>query len=287
MAAFHYPPVGAHLQRAGCYLTSAGALTYRSGEAYPVEGHRKGFAFDWSKGRTIPDFAMVMILEGEGECEFRPGFTETMQSGDLLYLVPGRWHRYRPNHATGWREKWCCLSGSIVHGFVAAGWLPGECRRVPGGLLHQEEHRLDRLIGDVARDPDSNHPAWGMRALAILLQCLGQTMAKPAPAHPDPVIGAAIAFVENNLHRAVGVNDIAEFCRVERRTLERRFRVGGFGPVGQYLVTARIQRAESLLMDSSLSVKEIAFACGFGNAGRMIYDFRQHRGITPGRLRAV
>jgi transcriptional regulator GlxA family with amidase domain len=40
-----------------------------------------------------------------------------------------------------------------------------------------------------------------------------------------------------------------------------------------------------LLTETSMQIKEVAYACGFGGPQRMIYDFRRLRGITPGRVR--
>lgn len=285
MPSFLYPPVDSRLQSSGCYLTSVGALTYQRDQPYPVEGHRKGFAFEWERGRAITDFAMVMIVDGTGEWEAQRGESEIVNCGDLLYLVPGGWHRYRPASATGWREKWCCLSGAFIHGLVTTGFLPSECCRISGGLNKGAEAQLDLLTQEVLATSGMNHPSWGMRALAVLLECMNSAKQKSLQRYHDPVVAKALDFIDGNLHRPIGVTDIALNCRVQRRTLERRFTEEGLGAVGRYLVDARIARAETLLRETSLSVKEIAFACGFGGAQRMIYDFRCHRGITPGKLR--
>src|SRR5690606_24414483 len=120
---FHYPPVNAAALRGGCYLTSIGSLSYGRSQEYPIEGHPEEFTFDWNRGRSLSDFALVLITDGAGEWQGRQTDPARIESGDGLFLVPGQWHRYRPLKTVGWTEKWICLRGSAVHGFVRAGLL--------------------------------------------------------------------------------------------------------------------------------------------------------------------
>ncbi|MEP6565571.1 MAG: helix-turn-helix domain-containing protein, partial [Mesorhizobium sp.] len=55
-------------------------------------------------------------------------------------------------------------------------------------------------------------------------------------------------------------------------------------PMAAYLAL-RVHYAKSLLEASDLQIGEIAFRCGFGNAGHFSRVFRQHTGITPTNLR--
>ncbi len=288
MNSFHYPPVEAAILRGGCCLTSVGALSYGPRERYPASGHPAEFSFDWKRGRVLADFALVLITAGRGEWETRDGGLTRVSSGDALYLVPGGWHRYRPVPATGWKEKWISLRGSVVHGFSRAGMLPDVCTHRPGGLRAHLESRLDRLVRDVMADRGSNRPSWGVRALSLFLECFGdQLPADSAPRHADSSIETALKFIRENAHRPIGVEEVSAACGLERRTLERHFERARLGPVGRRIIDERIDRAEMLLVETGMQIKEIAFACGFGGAQRMIYDFRRSRGITPGKMRRM
>lgn len=286
MNSFHYPPVEANALRGGCCLTSVGSLAYRPGEKYPASGHPAEFNFDWKRGRMLADFALVLITKGGGEWEAGSGGLTGVSAGDVLYLVPGGWHRYRPDSSTGWMEKWISLRGSVVHGFSRAGMLPDACTLQAGGIRAHLESRLDRLVRDVMADCGSNRPSWGVRALSLFLECFGDhTPSEIRIRQTEPAVDTALRFIRENAHRSIGVRDVAASCSLERRTLERYFERAGLGPVGRRIVDERIARAEMLLLETGMQVKEIAFACGFGGAQRMIYDFRRGRGITPGELR--
>ena len=288
MNSFHYLPVEVNTLRGGCCLTSVGSLTYGPREKYPASGHPAEFNFDWKRGRALADFALVLITNGSGEWEAGTGGLTGVSAGDVLYLVPGGWHRYRPEFQTGWMEKWISLRGSVVHGFSRAGMLPDSCILQKGGIRSHLESRMDRLVRDVMADCGSNRPSWGVRALSLFLECFGDQEPTGGPSrHSEPAMETALRFIRENAHRPIGVSEVAASCGLERRTLERYFERAGLGPVGRRIVNERIARAEMLLLETGMQIKEIAFACGFGGAQRMIYDFRRNRGITPGEMRRM
>lgn len=285
--AFHYPPLDTTSLRAGCCLTSIGSLAYQPGQKYPQAGHPKDFDFRWQRGRKLPDFALVLIVAGRGQWEAEDGGPQNVAAGDAFFLVPGGWHRYRPAPSAGWTEKWICLQGASLHNLVASGLLPGRCVHLRGGVRPGMEPRLDRLLRDVAAEPGVNHPSWGLRALTVMLECFETNPPRPEPAARPEVTDEAMRFIRENAHRPIAVRDVAAQCGIERRTLERRFNRARLPSVGRSIILQRIARAELLLAETPMQVKEVAYACGFGSPQRMIYDFRRVRGVTPGSLRTA
>lgn len=284
--AFYYPPLEATSLRAGCCLTSIGALAYSPGQKYPQAGHPKDFDFRWQRGRKLPDFALVLIVAGHGQWEAERGGPQSVAAGDAFFLVPGGWHRYRPAPTSGWAEKWICLQGASLHNLVVSGLLPEQCLQLRAGISAGMEARLDRLLRDVAAEPGVNHPSWGLRALTVMLECFETDSTRAEPAPRDGVTDEAMRFIRENAHRPIHVRDVAVQCSIERRTLERRFAGAKLPPVGRSIILQRIARAELLLTETAMQIKEVAYASGFGSPQRMIYDFRCVRGTTPGRLRA-
>jgi len=288
MEGFYYLPVGSAALRGGCYLTSIGSLRYKEGQSYPVANHPPEFDFNWSTGRTVADFALVFVVEGGGVWETRDSGTAPISTGDALFILPGQWHRYRPNSSTGWVEKWICLRGHVVRGFVKAGLLPNSSQVIRGGVKQEMEDRIERLLKDVASQPQKNLPSWGARALAILLECCGDPAEAGTGAREimSPSLAKAAQFIEDNCHRPLRLAEVANACGLGLRTLERRFASAGLGSVGGYIITQRVQRAQILLQQTGMTIKEISYTCGFGNPGRMIYDFRAICGTTPAKWRA-
>jgi hypothetical protein len=75
------------------YVTGVGQESYAPGSRYPEEGHPAIYNFDWRTGRILPEYAMVLILAGCGEFEFRNQPLTDCGAGDVLLIAPGQWHR--------------------------------------------------------------------------------------------------------------------------------------------------------------------------------------------------
>jgi len=279
---FVYPPVTSQLLRSGCCLTGAGSLRQEPGEPYPGPGHPGEFDFSWERGRRLADFALVLISEGRGEWEAES--RSVVEAGDALFLVPGGWHRYRPDPHRGWTEKWVCLRGFIPHSMVASGHLPKQNLYLSGAETPSLRARFDRLIARTLRTPGENPASWGSRALTLLLEVFESRRAVEAKPSASE-IELALRFILESAHRPITVSDVARAAGLDRRTLERRCRAAGLPTLGQCIMQERVKRAEMLLRETRMPLKEIAFICGFETPQRMIHNFRRLRGQPPGALR--
>ena len=59
----------------------------------------------------------------------------------------------------------------------------------------------------------------------------------------------------------------------------------GMTPV-EYVNRQRVARSERLLAETALTVTEIAYACGVGDANYFSRLFRRYRGVSPKEARA-
>lgn len=253
--------------------------------------HPESHMFDWNKGRTLQEYALVFITGGAGRFESTKVPQTGVNAGDIFFLVPGEWHRYEPHLSTGWSEKWITFNGPLLHQLRNSAIISGESALLK--IQHPEgvSTLLDRFLADVSRFPRTNKLSWSAQVLEILLRVFEEIgSAREFGYHTtpeaDPLIVQALNYIRYNCHRPLTVNSVAAYCQTARRTLERRFASYGVGPVAQEIMRARIERAEMLLKESRISIKEIAYACGFGTPQRMIYSFRQNRGCTPGAMRS-
>ena len=103
---YHYLPVNDTAMRWGLYVTGAGYAVISVGQDYPPEGHPGLYDFQWSRGRVLPEFQILLISDGCGVFESEPTGEVSVESGSLLFLFPGVWHRYRPDKSSGWTERW-------------------------------------------------------------------------------------------------------------------------------------------------------------------------------------
>ena len=103
--------------------------------------------------------------------------------------------------------------------------------------------------------------------------------------HPFSKLMPALDIISRDYSSAIEVNHLARQCHLSPSQFRRTFRrLLGKSPL-QFILDVRLQAAADLLMDSSLSVTEIARRCGFNEPNYFTRQFRQHIGISPSEYR--
>ena len=286
-----YPPVNRAVLDSGCYVTSIGLLDHEKGGTYPPHGHPGDYRFDWQKGRVLADTTLVGVSRGGGVWETRQA-RGRLESGSVLFLPPGEWHRYRPDAQTGWREQWLCLRGDLLHRLIDKSILPAQARIQKGDAWLDCEARLNGLRQEILGSPGANLPSWGARALSIVLQ-LWEPVSESPGSGPAAIPAAvdltrqALGFIEQNSHRPILVEDVARACGRNRRTLERLFQKARLGSILEVIATQRVSRAKFLLRETHLSIKQVAGEAGFGSSQHFIACFRRLEKCTPSGYRRI
>ena len=104
------------------------------------------------------------------------------------------------------------------------------------------------------------------------------------PVQPLPhSLKKAIDLLRANLGHCWKVDDLARFCRIPRRTLEKHFRrLVGLAPL-EFLQTERFNEARRQLLRAppGRGVTQVATGCGFNHLGRFALAYRQRHGESP------
>ena len=98
-------------------------------------------------------------------------------------------------------------------------------------------------------------------------------------AHPRLL--QAIACMEANLEEPLSFVELARTVRLSPRQLERLFRKHLNRSPTRYYLGLRLDRARFLLLQTSLSVLDVALTCGFVSASHFSKCYREHFGWTP------
>ena len=89
--------------------------------------------------------------------------------------------------------------------------------------------------------------------------------------------------MQDNIEEPVPINEIVDELGISTRSLERKFKTFlGTTPNGFYR-EMRLSKANNLLLNTTMSVREIGLACGFPNGFSSLY--KSFFGITPFVLR--
>ncbi|MFF0456376.1 AraC family transcriptional regulator [Nocardia africana] len=103
----------------------------------------------------------------------------------------------------------------------------------------------------------------------------------------DPVVGPALEAMHGKPAAGWTVASLAAEAGVSRALFARRFsEVMGQSPLA-YLTECRMDEAEELLADRSLTVAQVAKAVGYADAFGFSAAFKRYRGIRPSDVRAT
>src|SRR5260370_13790580 len=102
----------------------------------------------------------------------------------------------------------------------------------------------------------------------------------------DQRVHAVIAFMRENLHRRLSVQEITQTVNLSPSRLREVFKKETGTSLVRYLRNLRMQQARDLLETTFLSVKEIAAKGGHNSVGQFPRNFQQAYCQTPSPHRA-
>ena len=101
-----------------------------------------------------------------------------------------------------------------------------------------------------------------------------------------PKLIQVIQLMEGNLEEPLGRQELAEAANLSSRQMERLFAKYLHRSPARYYVELRLNRARLLLLQTNMSVIDIALACGFVSASHFSKCYRDFFGKTPRRERS-
>ncbi|MEI6239840.1 MAG: AraC family transcriptional regulator [Planctomycetia bacterium] len=279
---FRYLAVDPRDQAWGLWVTGGGYQPAAAGaDPIPRRRHPPGHFYTWEAGRVLAEFAVVYVTHGAGEFDSQATGSVDLLPGDAALVFPGTWHRYRPRRDTGWGTYWVHYHGEIPLRLLSAGVF-GPARAVvrTGGdaqLLDAFRQLLDGL-----RSGSAN---CGVVAAAKTMEILARLQEAAAPRQRVPqvqqVIRRARLALEADSAGMPGIEDLVAGSGMSRTNFFRAFKdQTGQSPYAYHLQLT-IRRAEEMLRNSTISVKQVAASLGFRNPYHFSKLFKKKTGFAP------
>ena len=102
-----------------------------------------------------------------------------------------------------------------------------------------------------------------------------------------PKLSTVIQIMENNIEEPISPSILAKDVSMSTRQLERLFRRYLNRSPKRYYMELRLQKARNLLMQTDMSVINVALACGFASPSHFSKCYRAHYNTTPYRERGA
>ena len=222
--------------------------------------------------------AIVFIAAGSGSFQVDNGKVEAVGPGCIWFLHPGLHYRYGPPPGKTWEEYFIDIEGSGLSRWFERGWLPRgpELWRLTSfGTLIERLRAMMRTLQEGA-------PSAADRAVLEVAQFLVEVRncRSAGPPDADYSLHAALSRLHQSYANPADFEMLAQQHAISYSTFRQGvLRLTGFSP-GRYLTRLRCEAAKRLLLDTTLSVKEIGRSVGISNPISFSRTFRRYAGMS-------
>lgn len=265
----------------GIYAISTGYQRSLPGESYPPDRHPEDHMFSWNTGRILPSFQLLYVSEGTGVFEAQGYGVQELKAGDFFIVFPGIWHRYQPHSETGWVERWIGLDGPFIKSLYEAGVISPEQSVVTVGQPKEVEliwqaiqHQVDIQNADVQIQI-------GLLGLQLISNANATRDAVSTSDSVEKAIQLAQDLIQSRLTETIAMESLAQEVGLPYWQFRRSFRmITGISPK-QYQIQVRLRRAQELLVNTQLSIADIAESLGYDTPFHFSADFKKRTGQSP------
>jgi len=237
-----------------------------------------------SYGPATRDHVLIhFVASGKGTLHCQ-GKCFTVEAGQGFLIYPGEECFYQADDDHPWHYAWVGYRGHKALSVTGeAGFQPEQrvytALNAEAAWLTLQNLRLD------ARTLRLNRLAalGGLLRFLSLLAPVNDPNASVSQAHQH--CERAIWFLEGRYDRDVSIQETADFAGLSRSHLYRvMMEECGISPK-EMLLRIRMRHAEKLLMDTTLTLDEIALRVGLRTGAQLGVSFKAVYGTTPGKYR--
>jgi AraC-like DNA-binding protein len=240
--------------------------------------------------RIIDSHELIFVKQGELDM-WEEGQTFHLEAGQTLHLWPGRQHGSTKPMPLGLKFYWIHyeledrntrISGRSADEFAPAVKVPQVAR------IYQPE-RLERLFRAFLDDQEAGvlHPNSANLLTMLMLIEVAQSCEEKAP-DPDDLNAVATwahTYIRINYDRPITTSRVAEARGYNADYLGRIYRQVYGHTLTEAIHRRRVSEACKFLLDSNLTIEQIAQKCGFSDPDYFRRVFRRHMQISPGSYR--
>lgn len=229
-----------------------------------------------------PDFEIILVRRGQ-LAMWEEDQKFIINTNQTLLLWPNRKHGGLQVHDRRLSFYWLhfSLAGSSGKGATLAA-LPQLGSPARPDRMQELFHRFlsDFGAGDDWKSGPLNDPLADLLLLQILAEAATQQSTEKST--HEPALAQNIrAYIDAHFFEPIGPADVVKSLRYSGVYLRQTFRHATGLTLSQAIQNRRMLEARRLLLETTLTLKEIAFRCGFDDEGYFCRVFRKNEGVNP------
>lgn len=240
--------------------------------------------YDWDcRTRNDAHFVFQYTVSGLGEVEIAGQWLALPAGSAFLVEVPGPFRYRLPAGSGHWELQFVSLSRECLP------WWTHLVTGLGRVIVLPSTHAVVRKLAYICKATQSEmqdafaNSAW---TYDFLMELYRYQHALPSSAQLPHPVRLALTCIEQQAHRPIGLADIAAAAGVSKFHLLRLFQqCVGESPTRR-LTKTRIANAARLLVETPLSIEQIAAQIGFQSGNYFAKAFRRWMDSTPSAFRA-
>lgn len=122
--------------------------------------------------------------------------------------------------------------------------------------------------------------------LSLIIRCEQNKAEEVKKLDPDDeLIANAAEYIYNNYYMNITLEDIAKKYNMSKSAFSKKFKTLTGCGFKEYLISVRIKEACMRLVETDLSITDIALDCGFSDSNYFGDAFRKVKGVAPNKYR--
>lgn len=220
--------------------------------------------------RVLSGYTWHFIVSGKGSFEIG-GKIYHLQSGQAFFIPPGTEMRYYPDGKEPWEYVWFTLSGNEAKHYSDMLGFSLESPVITVKYFQKLNRSLKRML-DTLMDGGGYFSA---------LSCFYEIMEICTSYMPRTGIQDIKSIIDESFTlSAFSIDGLCRDVGISHAHLLRLFKEAYGTTIVKYVVKKRIEFACELLTSSDMSVKTVAYSCGFSDELHFMKTFKKEVGVS-------
>lgn len=253
------------------------------------------YQFGWEECRPLHSFGPFVrnhylfhyIISGYGTLyshAVNGEITEYRLGKNQGFLIcPGQINLYTADEKQPWKYVWLEFDGMRAKEFLLRAGLEQDQPIYRPQSAEQGEMLRDHMLYFTEHAARSSLHLVGHLALFLdeLIECSADRQELDEKKEHDYYIHEAVVYIQQNYQRELSVDEVANFCRLNRNYFSRRFKELTGSTPQEFLIKQRLTSAAELLRLTDQPIKNVADQCGYPNQLHFSQAFKKYYGVSP------
>ncbi|MBE6688312.1 MAG: helix-turn-helix domain-containing protein [Ruminococcaceae bacterium] len=222
--------------------------------------------------------------------------TYCAQRGDILFINSETVHYFSPDDCV---YECIVFSTDLLPEYLMGSFSLAQALKnheyVVEEFYANRDSQYSRAMRDVFSAMKCTNPSYKFKVMGALNN-LFAAIVEENLYHPTEIMPVTLgknvnklrmvlAFIRGNYDAQITLNEMAESAEMSPKYFCHFFKAMTTKTPIEYLNFYRIEMAIKKLINSDMSVTEVAFSCGFNDLSYFIKTFKQVKGVTPAKYR--